>query len=337
MLHVHGSLSKNEKFNLIKIFVSHLQIEDFNPRVLVGTSATDLGIDKSKLKRVQIYEWCEDLSTFVQRRGRASRDGELSTCSTYAGLAAYTAMIARIYREQDSGDDNAEYTIAGMNTDVTPRKKKQSKLSSKTQKKYELTDEETTKLLANELAEFSDVLDMFCFDKGCVHRRLQFYLANGTLTDVPPCVKLCGDACPICTKEWYALFMPVRKLAVYEWFDHIRDILPCKASCENLYNLLWTNTAWKTAIFDRGDTTIYKYHVESFFMMLIGAGFIEAIKASLVPYQGRFGSDLIWILSKVEGTTKLKYKMEKNWWGVHLHPIDRDWQYSIPDKFEFKE
>ena len=71
--------------------------------------------------------------------------------------------------------------------------------------------------------------------------------------------------------------------------------------------------------------------------MLIAAGFLEAKKAKLVPYQDWFGSDLIWILSNVDGTSKLKYKMDKEWRGVHIHPVDRKWLYNIPDTFVLKE
>ena len=97
VLHVHGSLDKTKKFNLIKIFVSKLEVKDFHPRVLIGTSDSNLGIDKSDLRRVQIYEWPEDVGVFGQWRGRAGRNGEECECYTTTGLVAYTAATARIY------------------------------------------------------------------------------------------------------------------------------------------------------------------------------------------------------------------------------------------------
>ena len=82
---------------------------------------------------------------------------------------------------------------------------------------------------------------------------------------------------------------------------------------------------------------VYKYNVESSFLILVGAEFLEVKKATLVPFQGRFGSDLIWILKKVDGGSKLKYKTDKDWHGVHLFSASREFKYSIPETFEVQQ
>ena len=248
VLHIHGSLDKTEKFNLIKIFVSQIQIDDFNPRIVVGTSATDLGIDKDNLLRVQIYEWPDNVGTYGQRRGRAGRNMENCVCSMTSGLASYVATVARIYREQGSANDNVDYTIAGLNTDVTPMKRKKCTPASKGS---DLTLAERRRFRDTELEDIHDVISMFCLDLGCQHRRLMYYFANGRMTDVPPVVQFCGSSCPICTGKWHDQFLSVRKEAVYQWLDFVRDALPVKATIDCLFALLWKQTEWVNAIFDK--------------------------------------------------------------------------------------
>ena len=242
-----------------------------------------------------------------------------------AGLASYVATIARIYREQGSANDNVDYTIAGLNTDVTPMKHKKWTTASKGR---DLTLAERRQFRDSELEDIHDVISMFCLDLGCQHRRLMYYFANGRMTDVPPVVRFCGSACPICTGKWHGQFLPVRKEAVYQWLDFVRDTLPVKATVDNLFGLLWKQTEWVNAIFDKGESTVKKYNVEAFLLQLIAAKFITARKASLVPHQSRFGTDLIWIL--VKNGTKLHYKLDNRWLGINLHPSRPNWQYPIP-------
>lgn len=58
-----------------------------NVRVIVATTAFGMGIDKSDIRWVLLYDYPGSLEDYVQRVGRAGRDGELSTCILLAGAA----------------------------------------------------------------------------------------------------------------------------------------------------------------------------------------------------------------------------------------------------------
>ena len=76
VIHVHGSQAKDEKLNLIKLLMGTMTVLDFNPNILLATSAADLGINHPNVGLVLICEWPEDIATYVQRRGRSGRAGQ---------------------------------------------------------------------------------------------------------------------------------------------------------------------------------------------------------------------------------------------------------------------
>jgi len=57
VVHVHGSLAKEEKLNLIKLLMKTMTVGDFNPNILLATSAADIGIDHPDVGLVLIFEW----------------------------------------------------------------------------------------------------------------------------------------------------------------------------------------------------------------------------------------------------------------------------------------
>ena len=91
-------------------------MEGFNPRVMLATSAADLGIDHPNcnyvhnIDYVHNIEWPEDIATYVQRRGRGGRQNQESQFILNAGLSGYLQMVARNNRsldvEKDDDDDD---------------------------------------------------------------------------------------------------------------------------------------------------------------------------------------------------------------------------------------
>mmetsp|Transcript_504 Transcript_504/g.1029 ORF Transcript_504/g.1029 Transcript_504/m.1029 type:complete len:142 (-) Transcript_504:29-454(-) len=79
VIHIHGSLDKNEIFKLTNILCSKITVNRFNPRAIVVTSAADLGIDHEEAIPIVNNEIPDYPGTAVQRLGRASRMGKLST------------------------------------------------------------------------------------------------------------------------------------------------------------------------------------------------------------------------------------------------------------------
>lgn len=323
VVHIHGSMNKDEKFGAINLFTGALVITDYDPRVLVATSSADLGIDRSDGRIVTIFEWPDSMSTVAQRRGRGSRDGAPSTTLVVAGLASYLSMMKRIYREgnavsEDAVDDNN--TMVSFNlTAISPRKRQPSKQSTATMADLNLTKNQRKNNMQGQINAVMDVLDYYCLNKGCLHRRLELYLANGEMTPLPPDTTPCGDACAVCIKdEWEHFFRPVWKDGVLRWLTSVvRDkfIGGTKATLDNIFNLVCGQPYWIKAIFDRAPGTIYKYNIESFLLQLIAVGIISAV---------RRGDQLHWILVcdvvKVDGC-EIKipmYEKDETWDGMNL-------------------
>ena len=74
VMHVHGHLDKNEKFWFIRIFCANINVEELRARILLATSAADVGIDNHAVAKVLCLGWTRDLCSFFQRRARGGRD-----------------------------------------------------------------------------------------------------------------------------------------------------------------------------------------------------------------------------------------------------------------------
>ena len=64
LVHVHESLSKDEKHWFIRIFCQWIIEEDFRGRALLATSAANVGIDNYLVKFVLNLGWTHDLCTY---------------------------------------------------------------------------------------------------------------------------------------------------------------------------------------------------------------------------------------------------------------------------------
>ena len=100
VVHIHGSLAKEEKFSHTKLFCGKLVVEGYNPRIMVGTASADHGIDRPDGRLMINYEWPETLMIWTQRKGRLSRDLFFSNAILHAGVAAYIAMMTHIDRNK---------------------------------------------------------------------------------------------------------------------------------------------------------------------------------------------------------------------------------------------
>ena len=73
VMHVHGHLDKNEKFWFIRIFCANIDVPELRARILLATSAADVGIDNHAVSMVLCLGWTRDLCSFFQRRARGGR------------------------------------------------------------------------------------------------------------------------------------------------------------------------------------------------------------------------------------------------------------------------
>ena len=129
---VHGHMPKEEKFFNLKTFCSNEVIDDYDyspVRCFISTSASDHGIDHNLLCFEVICEWPENISVFIQRRGRLVRqkieqDEEplVGECVLVAGLDNFIYLYIRAALGQYNSpvdDDNSTQGWEGTNTIFT--------------------------------------------------------------------------------------------------------------------------------------------------------------------------------------------------------------------------
>ena len=230
VLHVHGSLKKQEKFGLIQLFAGSISIPSIRPRL----SAADVGIDDKQCLMVSLFEWAVNVAAFQQRRGRAGRNGEDSEVVLVAGLTSYIAMRKMILRSgnptSERGTDNNKTSLMGFPAN--------SRSQSNKKERCPLTRAQMTNNIERQGAEFVDMLSLFCFDCGCILRRLDAYLASGAMPD--PTVKFprCNNACPTCSGDWKEMFRTVWQDGAMAWLEDNSGCFPMKATAANFVRAL---------------------------------------------------------------------------------------------------
>ena len=73
-----------------------MTVGDFNPNILLATSAADVGIDHPDMGLVLIFEWLEDIATYVQRRGRSGRSGQVAVVKLQARNSSLALSMLQI-------------------------------------------------------------------------------------------------------------------------------------------------------------------------------------------------------------------------------------------------
>jgi hypothetical protein len=129
----------------------------------------------------------------------------------------------------------------------------------------------------------------------------------------------CGDRCPICTREWHKLHLPVYKESVIQFFtssvggESLPYVLDGKRR-KNVSDILWGKTFWIETIFDRAASGIKRTHVDALFFSLAAAGIVD-IEKSL---SGVIRWNLCW-----ENITTPSYNNNDKWLGINLHSAQR--------------
>ena len=123
IIQIHGNMKKQLKFVNINIFTGKMTIPNVFPRVLISTSAGDMGVDHPDAQLVLNFEFPEDPSTIVQRRGRAARGGEDALFFIEAGILSYLSLIRRIGTGVSTAATDDD-TLAGLNNSEIASPKK---------------------------------------------------------------------------------------------------------------------------------------------------------------------------------------------------------------------
>lgn len=142
VLHIHGGLDKPKRYHLINIFCRNVTVDISSPQVAISIAAADLGVNCRYCTLVQICEWCENISAFVQRKGRDARNGEDLVTSLNAGLSSILSLEKRIdyaLHVEDNNDDANTDGKTTHNTSVEIRPQEQSLQSQKIADDYPLS------------------------------------------------------------------------------------------------------------------------------------------------------------------------------------------------------
>ena len=110
VMHIHGKMDKDDKFASINLFCGNVIVDGFNPRCLVTTASSDLGVNHPNAQFILNLEWTDSIATFAQRMGRASRAGQESQFVLVAGISSYLAMVRRITGSSDDTTSNDNST-----------------------------------------------------------------------------------------------------------------------------------------------------------------------------------------------------------------------------------
>ena len=319
VIQIHGKMDKALKSININIFTGKLKLPDVNPRVLVATSAGDMGVDHPNAQYVLNCEFPEDPSTVIQRRGRASRRGENAVFFLAAGVASYLNLMRRIHiGSTPFFNDQPDDALDGFNNSAVASPKKKSHTSNalaSVAKKNALSSENMAKLRKEQSSDFISVLSAFCLNLGCQHGRWEQFCATGVMT--PGSMNdACGDSCSICTGEHVKLFLPVSKSGLIE-FIQLEDGLHSLATANALIDLVWKNEHWTDKIFNMKVRGTRKYQVEAMFLQLIAGRMISAVMSD---------KQLRWtVCRECTGSryAPFSYSVDKNWIGIRLLPERR--------------
>ena len=187
IVHLHGSLSKEEKTGFMEFFTGTVLVDCFIGRGMMATAAADLVVDHCECEFVLIFELPDSLSTVKERSGRGSCDGRKSHTVLVAGLSPFITLVKLIHRQGDMPLDEMEEdknnNIVGPSFKVSTLTSNRNTKKSNGSSDYNLSRTQRKHLVKIKLSDFRDVMNLFNLNRGCQHRRLEVWSANGELRD----------------------------------------------------------------------------------------------------------------------------------------------------------
>jgi len=252
IVHVHGSLSSDEKYWFIRIFCEGIDEEDFRGRVLLATTAANVGIDNSLVTFVLNLGWTRDLCTYFQQRGRCGRDPSVDArCLQLGSVFAFVAIVFQIYNANaENLDDDPVEGVVGLNAAASPSKRAKTREGEK-EGRYRLTSYQKKNNIRRALKEILEVVQFFVLDRGCWHKCAEWFLSCGRV-EAPRSTYAsndCGTKCAMCTGEWASIFLPVKKDRVVRFLEseYFGKRVPLLAEGANIIDVLWSGEKWRVA------------------------------------------------------------------------------------------
>ena len=275
---ITGAMDKRGKGIGIRLFTGALTVDGMSPRICVATNAGDMGIDHPDAQLIVNFGFVEDCSTFVQRRGRASRRGEDAAMHTNISLVSYLYLVKRLSDTSSIADeDDVDSTAAGFNNSELSTPSRQNAASKKIFGKYALSNDELKKTRSEQLRDFMDVADLLCLSKGCVHWRIESFCHTGTLSECTDVNDRCDGKCPICSGDFSSTFLPVNQDGVRSFLERCDVFRGGKANADGLIACIWKSDALAKSVFGLQLASIHKYNIEAMFLQLLATRLIEAV------------------------------------------------------------
>eukprot|EP00956_Cyclotella_meneghiniana_P036145 scaffold122296_cov63-Cyclotella_meneghiniana.AAC.1 len=246
VLLVHGSQSSLEKFLYTRAFTSSSSImadKGINLRGFVGTSAIDAGLDHPNLGKVIILQTPRDVQSYVQRRGRVGRGGEVSTCHLCINFDDFMFVAIQILMDDHVQQHNSH-----------------------------LSSHERSYVSRVKYDEFMTLVRLISLNYGCWHCKIESFCTSGYLPNIQipnnsRHFSKCENLCPECTGQIKTYFRPFYISGLIHFLDSHKAArsFPMrfdKSSSHKLIDLIWSNDAALKLIYDRRAGTIKRYNVE---------------------------------------------------------------------------
>jgi len=320
IMHVHGSLDKNEKYWFMRIFCAKINIDKLAARVLLATSAGNVGIDNHLVTFVVSMGWPQDLCTYFQQRGRGGRLAHMMCRVLQIGsVRSYVFIVWQIHNTTkdsnlDDDEDDATTSLSGLHSAVTPTKEKQDKRS---QELFPLTRNDKRKLTIRCHEEILDVIRFFALDYGCQHIHGAWFMSCGDLDSRPPPVLMpCWNKCPICTGKWAEIFKKLHKDQVIKFLksEYFQKMVPLIAKSDNIVDVLWSGDGkWRVEKI-YGKKTVSRASVDGLFLQLIANQKIVLMHDN---------TNIVWKLGRTSNPDNplesiCNYEFDRMWEGIHL-------------------
>ena len=141
-------------------------------------------------------------------------------------------------------------------------------------------------------------------------------MSDGELdTNIDACREATCNSCPICTREWHKIHLPVFRSQITRFLDSNsgRSAFPFPVDGKPLSSVLSTRPYWVEFIFDKPARSVLVRQIDALLFSLIASKIIQMEK-------NRSG-DLVWNLGWIDNANP-SYKDDASWNGIHLRDED---------------
>jgi hypothetical protein len=202
-----------------------------------GTSSCDTGLDHMLLLFIILCELPRDLLSYIQRRGRAGRQGEQATCHLMASFQDFSFTAVQIESSIHSNQSNKHLTSSERNAVADVKRE-----------------------------EMQTMMRLLCLNNGCWHCRIEDYCSRGHLINAhipygetfPPCKTMC----PVCTGSWLEFFKPISIQGFIHFMElpDVANAFPIRITNykSSFVSLLWNSDLGIQLIYDRKKSATIK-------------------------------------------------------------------------------